>query len=171
RQLAFWKSFIAKLRRKFADRFAVTNRNRMHPHKRLVTFFDRRTLNGDAVDWIRSIEDDNVKSALLARVHAEVERPDESVITRADVLKIDKENVEILQHFVGRFAMFAVQTVNRNVQPRMLVAFPFDHVVLGLTEESVLRSEERAYSKQFAVEFLENARGVFKRRRNRSRMQ
>jgi len=63
----------------------------------------------------------------------------------------DKQNIEILQHFRRRLAMFAVKTVNGNVEPRMLVTFPFDHVVLRLTEESMLRPEECAKLEQISA--------------------
>src|SRR4051794_41234363 len=40
----------------------------------------------------------------------------------------------------------------------MLVSFPLDHVVLRLAEKSVLRTEERAQSKEIAIELLEDLR-------------
>jgi hypothetical protein len=39
--------------------------------------------------------------------------------------------------------MFAVQTVNGNVKTRMLVTFPFHHVVLRLAEKPMLRTKKR----------------------------
>ena len=39
--------------------------------------------------------------------------------------------------------MFAVKTVNRNVKTRMLIAFPFYHVVLRLAKKPMLRSKKR----------------------------
>ena len=39
--------------------------------------------------------------ALLTGAHAKIKRPDKRVVARADVLKIDKQNIDILQHFVG----------------------------------------------------------------------
>ena len=47
------------------------------------------------------------------------------------------------ENFSSRLAMLAVQTVNRNVKTRMLVTFPFHHVVLRLAEEAVLRTKKR----------------------------
>ena len=57
--------------------------------------------------------------------------------------------------------MFAVKTVNWNVQSRVLVTFPFHHVVLRLTEKSVLRTRERCESEKIAIVSFENSRGVF----------
>jgi hypothetical protein len=58
--------------------------------------------------------------------------------------------------------MFAVKTVNWNVKPRVLVTFPFHHVVLRLTEKSVLRTKERRESEEIAIMSLQNSRRVFK---------
>ena len=50
----------------------------------------------------------------FARAHTEIERPDKSVIAGADVLKIDKQNIDTSEHLPGRFAVFAVKAVNGN---------------------------------------------------------
>src|SRR5262249_37260042 len=135
RQSAFRKGLIAKLSRQFADRLAVANWNWMKADERFVTFLNRRTFDGHAVDRIWPIEHDDVHASLRTRTHAEIKRPNESVVARADVLEIDNQGVETGEHFRRRLAMLTVQTVNRNFQPRMLVTFPFDHVVLGLAEK------------------------------------
>jgi len=102
-----------------------------------------------------------VDAVFLTCAHAEVECPNESVIPCTDVLKIDDNCIDILEHFSRWLAMFSVQTVNGNVQPRMLVRFPLDHVVLGLTEKSMLWTEVGSESKQFAIKSLENTRRMF----------
>src|SRR4030095_12102123 len=92
-----------------------------------------------AINRIWPIKNKDCDAGLFARAHAEVKRPDESVITRANILEIDKQSIEILQHFRRRLAMFAVKAVNRNVEALVSVTLPFHHVVLSLTEEPVLR--------------------------------
>src|SRR5262249_28678529 len=124
----------------------------------------------NAVDRIRPIEHNDLHVTLLARAHAEIERPNESVVSRADVLKIDHQGVEIGEHLRSRLTMLAIQTVNRNVQVRMFVTFPFDHIVLGLAEKPVLRTEEGAELKQITPKALQNFRSVLERRRNGTRM-
>ena len=52
--------------------------------------------------------------------------------------------------------MVAVKTVNRDVQARMLVTLPFHHVVLRLTEESVLGAKKCGKTKQIAMMSLQN---------------
>ena len=103
--------------------------------------------------------------------HAQVERPDKRVVARADVLKINKQNIDIFQHSCCRFAMFAVKAVNRNAEARMLIALPFDHVVLRLAEKPMLRTKKRGDLEKIAVVSLQNMRRMFELRRNRRRMQ
>jgi hypothetical protein len=52
----------------------------------------------------------------------------------------------------------------------MLIALPLDHVVLGLAEVSVLRSEQRLELKKFSVLPFENFRRVLEPGRNGSGM-
>src|ERR1700730_19395326 len=66
--------------------------------------------------------------------------------------------------------MFAVETEDGNAEPRMFVALPLNHVVLGLAQITVLRPEERAKPKQFAVVALEDFRRVLELRRDGSGM-
>src|SRR6266852_3499312 len=99
--------------------------------------------------------------------HAKIKRPDERVVARADVLKINKQNIDIVQHFCCRFAMFAVKAVNRNAEAPMLIALPFDHVVLRLAEKPMLRSKKRRDLKKITVVPLENMRRMLELRRNR----
>src|SRR2546428_8653983 len=103
---------------------------------------------------------------LFTGAHAEVECPNKRVITRTDVLKINEQNIDSFEHFRRWLAMFAVQAINWNAKPRMLVALPFDHVVLRLAEKSVLRTEEGCDLEKIAVVLLENTRRVLERRRN-----
>ncbi len=53
--------------------------------------------------------------------------------------------------------MVAVKTVDRDVQTRMLVTFPFHHVVLRLAEKSVLRAKKCGEAKQIATVPLQDS--------------
>src|SRR5206468_3084069 len=101
-----------------------------------------------AIDWVRAVEHNDGDSASFAGAHAQIERPNKSVVTRPDVLEIDKQNIERFEHFRCRLAMFAVKAVNRYAQTGMLVTLPFDHVILRLAEKSVLRAKEGGEAKQ-----------------------
>src|SRR5882724_559848 len=108
-----------------------------------------------------------MNACFLAGANAEIHRPNESVIARADILKINKEKIDIFQHLRGWLAVFAVETVDRNSEPRVLVAFPFHHIVLCLATETVLRTEEHSKVKKIAVMLLKNMRRVIELCRNR----
>ena len=62
----------------------------MHPDERLVCRIEQGSFCRHTVDRIWSIEDDDLYVVFFTSPHAEIERPNKSVITRADVLKIDK---------------------------------------------------------------------------------
>ena len=53
----------------------------------------------------------------------------------------------------------------------MLIALPFDHVVLRLAERPMLRTKERGDLEKIAVVSLQNMRCMLELRRNRRRMQ
>ena len=115
----------------------------MKTDERFVIQIKQRSLDSGAIDRIWPIENDDFYARFFASAHAEIHRPDKRVIARPDVLKINEQNIEIFQHFRGRLAVFAVQTINRNVKTRVLVTFPFHHVVLRLAEKPMLRAKER----------------------------
>ncbi len=55
------------------------------------------------------------------------------------------------KHFRRRLARLSVEAIDRNAQFRIERAFPFDHVVLGVSQDAVLRPEKRGESKQLSV--------------------
>ncbi len=142
----------------------------MHADERSVVRVEHRPFRRHAIDWVWPIQHSDGDALLLARAHAQIHRPDKRVIARADILQIDKKNIEPVQHFCGRLAMFGVKTVNRDAKLRVLVTFPFHHVVLRLPEKSVLRTKERREVKEIAVVLFQNPRGMFQLRRDRCRM-
>src|SRR5439155_8384229 len=143
----------------------------MHSYERAVVRIQPRTLNRHSIDWVWSIEHNNVNVLALAGAHRQIHRPNKGVVARADVLQINQQEIEILQHLARRLAMFAVQTVNRYSKLWMFVTSPFNHVVLGFAAIAVLRTEERAQLKQVPIFALENLGSVFQLRIHRRRMQ
>src|SRR4029453_6635630 len=142
RQSALRKGPVSKLPGKFADRFSGTHRDWMKTDERFVIQIKQRPLGSNAIDRIWPIENDNFYVHFFASAHAEIQRPDKGVVTCPDVLQINGQDIEIFPHVRSRLAMFAVQTMNRNVKTRMLITSPFHHVVLCLAEKSMLRAEE-----------------------------
>src|SRR5712691_6169473 len=148
----------------------MAHSNGMHADKRFVVGIKQRSLRRNAIYRVWPIKDKDCDTCFFAGTHAEIQRPDKCVIARTHVLKIDKQNIETLQHFRRRLAMFAVKTVNRNAEPRVLVAFPFHHVILGLATKTMLRTEKRGEAEEIAVMLLQNMRRMLELCRNRCRM-
>src|ERR1051326_3099122 len=148
----------------------MTNRNGMHSDKRSVITIEHWPFSRYAIDWIGPVEHHAGNLLLFTRAHAQLHRPDEGGRARPDVLNIDGQNIEPVQHFRCWFAMFPVQAVNRYAQTRMIVTFPLHHVVLRLAEKSVLWPKEGRESKHTAIVSLQNSRRVFKLRGDRCRM-
>ena len=142
----------------------------MQSDERLISGIEHRSFRGDAVDRIRPVENHDRQIIALAGAQAEKHRPDKCVITRADILKIDEQHIEVLQHCPSWFAMLAIEAVDRNAQSRMLVTPPFDHVVLGLAEVTVLRAKERAKTPVVAIAARQDFGGMFKPSRYRGGM-
>jgi len=115
----------------------------METHERFVIRIKQWALDAHAINWIRTIEHDNFYVRFFASAHTEIHRPDERVIARPGILEINEQHLEILQHFPGRLAVLAVQTVNGNVKTRVLVTFPFHHVILRLAEKPMLGAKKR----------------------------
>src|SRR6266487_3951872 len=143
----------------------------MHSYERSVVRIQPRTLNRHSIDWVWSIEHNNVNVLALAGAHREIHRPNKGVVARPDVLQINQQEIEILQHLARWLAMFAVQTVNRYPKSWVFVTSPFNHVVLGLAAIAVLRTEERTQLKQLPIFALENLESVLQLPINRRRMQ
>ena len=156
------KRFITELLCQFADGSSMSDWNGMHADKGFVIRIEYGPFSRHAVDWVWPIQRNDDNTASLTCAHAEVERPNKSVVARPNVLEIDKQNIERFEHFRCWLAVFAVKTVNWNVQTGMLVTLPFHHVVLRLTKKSVLRTKQDGESKQIAMVSFENSRRVFK---------
>jgi hypothetical protein len=134
----------------------------VEPHKGAIGRIQQRAFGCNPIDGVGPIEDDDVNITLLTCAHAQKHRPDKRIITGADILEIDKKPLDAFEHGGRRFAMLAVEAVNRNPQSRVFVSLPFHHVVLGLTEVTMLRPEKRMKAKKAAVIALENMRRVLK---------
>src|SRR6266446_5744704 len=143
----------------------------MHSHERAVVRINSWTFNRYTVDRVWPIQRDDLNVLTFAGAHCQIQRPNKSVVARADILQVNQEEIEILQHLARGLAMFAVQTVNRYPESRMLVTSPFDHVVLGLAAIAVLRTEERAQLKHLLIFALENFGSVLQFRIDRRGMQ
>src|ERR1044071_341764 len=142
----------------------------MQTDKGFVIWVENWSFCNYASNWIWPVKHNQRDASFFAGAHAEIQRPDKRVKARPDILKIDKQNIQILQHFCCRLAMFAVETVNRNVKPQVIVTLPFHHVILSLTKKSMLRAKKRSESEKIAVVLLQNSRRMLKLCRDRCGM-
>ena len=69
------------------------------------------------------------------------QRGDEGVDAAAQVLQIDEDHVERVQHRLGRPAHLAVEAEHRDAVHRIVEVGRLDHVVLLVAAQAVLRAE------------------------------
>src|SRR3990172_3081518 len=100
-------------------------------------------------DRVRPVEDDHGFPGLMAGLHAEFHCPDEGIVAAANVLQVDDERVDIREHFGPGLASVPIKAVDRQAACSVAKAFPLPHVVLGLSEDAVLRAEERCEAEFF----------------------
>ena len=92
---------------------------------------------------IRPVADDDLDAVLAARSQAIRHRVDVGVDAGADVLQVDDEHVEVVQHRRRRLARLAVERVDGHAPELVARVRRFDHVLLDVGSESVLRAEDR----------------------------
>jgi hypothetical protein len=71
------------------------------------------------------------------------QRPDKRVDARADVLEVDDEQIEAVEHLRRRLARLGVETVHGHAEPLVGAVAGLDHVVLLARPEAVLGTEQR----------------------------
>src|SRR6185295_15226051 len=127
-----------------ADGHAVPEWNRELADEGLEPLHQHGSVNPDPADRVGPVADDDRDAVLFARPQAVRHRVDERVDARPHILEIDDEHVEVLEHLRRRLAGVAVQRVHRNAPRGVAGMRGFDHVVLDVRAEAVLRAEDRA---------------------------
>ena len=128
--------------RKLANRHSVTHRDRKLADERLEAVDERRTVDLIAADRIGTIGDDDRHPVLPARAQAVGHGVHERIDARADVLEIDHEHVDPVEHLRRWFPRLAVQRVHRHTASGILRVASLDHVVLHVRAIAVLRAED-----------------------------
>src|SRR5260370_33170872 len=80
---------------------------------------------------------------LFRRAHAVRQSVGKCVDATADVLQIEDDHVDVAQHLFGWFARLAVKGKDRQPGFSVYSVRCLDHIVLDITADSVLRTEER----------------------------
>ncbi len=113
------------------------------PTKEVKDSIEQVSLDVHAVHRVRPVADNDLQAVPCRGPHAVGHRVGVGIDARAHVLQIDHQRVEAKQHVLGGLADFAVQREHRHGAARVPAVWRFDHVVLQVGAESVLRAEDR----------------------------
>ena len=139
-----------QVRGDFADRHAVTDRERIEADEGRVRGIRHVAFHARAAERIRPVEHDDFDPCRRRRSHHERRRPDERVVARADILEVDDHRVDLAQHRGRRRASLTIEAVDR--QAGEGIALEADvRVVLGRAPEPMLGGPQRRPTKRAPV--------------------
>ena len=164
------EAFFLELDGEFANGLCMTRADAVEPHETRVVQIQHRAFFVHAVDGVRTIHHNDGDSSLFAGFHTKEQCPDERVVAGTHILQVHEHHVHMGKHFGSGLTMFAVKAINGNAQFGVGITFPFDHVVLGVPLDAVLRAKKGRKLKKFAVVFFEQIEGVVQIRENRCRV-
>ena len=125
---------------------------------------ERQALDG-AAGGIGAIEHPDGLAVLRRRFEDVKERGDEGVDAAAEILEVDEQHVERPHRLAGGAAHFAVEAEDGDAVDRIGEVGRFDHIVLLVAPEAVLRAEGGADPEVAARgEGIERMRQVFRDR-------
>src|SRR5262245_33911827 len=100
------------------------------------------SFNSQSADRIGAIERDEPLAEFARGPHRQGHRINERVDARAHVLKIEDQCIYVAQHLLSRLTKLAVKRMSHNARARVAEALPFNHIVLRLASDSMLRPEK-----------------------------
>ena len=103
-------------------RHAVTDRHREVTDEAELRLVERRAFDLEAVDRVGAVEHDDRQLPLRRLLHHVRHRGHVGVEARADVLEVDHDRVEPLEHRRGRTPAVAVERVDRQTRPARRLA-------------------------------------------------
>jgi hypothetical protein len=124
----------------FADSHAMANSNGVKANKRLSAIVKNGSGNVDTIDRVWPVENDKANIVFRSSDHGVAHRRDVSIETRADVLDVKHERVDIGEHCPGRSSYFSVETDDRNFCAGFGVVT--DDGNIKLAREAMLRTEQ-----------------------------
>ncbi len=92
-------------------------------------------------DWIRAIQHPHGFAMSRGRLQDVAQRSDEGIDSATQVLQIDEEGIEGIHHRIRRLAHLAIQAEDRDAMHRIVEVGRFDHVVLLVAAQTMLRTE------------------------------
>ena len=129
--------------RGFGQSESVPHRHRHPADEAGEVRIQDRPLEDVAAERIGPVEHKDGNALLGRRLKTKAQRPEVGVNARADVLQVDDQDIETLEHRLSRFSHIGVKTVHRDLSQRIKRVRRLDHVVLLLGPQAVLRSEQR----------------------------
>ena len=124
----------------FAHGQAVAHRHRAGADEALPAVAQGQAFNRPA-GRVGAVEHPDRLAVLGRRFEHVAQRGDEGVDAAAEVLQVDEQDVEGFHHRGGRPAHFAVEAEDGNAELRVEEIRRFDHVVLLVAAQAVLRAE------------------------------
>ncbi len=91
----------------------MAHRDRVEPHERGVLRLEHVALDQLAADRVRTIEHDEGYIFLSRRLHRQRHRRDVGVVTGADVLDVEQQDLDAGEHLGRGLQRVAVQRVDR----------------------------------------------------------
>ena len=134
-------AFALEHAHQLARSHAVAQRSAMPTHERLGSGVEERAAHRHAIDRVGAVEHDESHAVLGARFHAVPHRRDIGVEAATDVLDVEHDRVDALQHLLRRLACLAVERPDR--QARRVVLAVADAFLVELALQSVLGREDR----------------------------
>jgi hypothetical protein len=124
----------------FAHRQAVPHRQRAGADETLPSRLEGEPLHR-AARRVGAVEHNDFFSRSRGIFQHVLQRGDEGVDAAAEILQVDQQHVESVQHFVAGTADVTVQAEHRDAVNRVPEIVRLDHVVLLVAAQAVLRAE------------------------------
>ena len=129
----------------FTERQAVAHRHHTRTDETLLSLAQRQTFDGSA-RRVRPIEHPHRLAKPCSSLEHIQQGRDEGIDPATEVLQIDEDHIAVCEHLVGRSAHASVQAVYGYAVARIEEIRRFDHVVLLIAAQTVLRTQRRGHS-------------------------
>ena len=153
--------------RELSERETVTHRHRTRADEAFPSGCEPQPFYGPA-DRVGAVEHPHRFVVRGRRFEDIAQRRDERIDPAAEVLQVDEQHVESRHHLCGGPTHVTVEAENRNAVYAVGKVGRFDHVVLLVAAQPVLRAE--AGRKIDLRERAQNVEGMHEIARNRGRM-
>ena len=134
---------IVKKTGQFADGQPMAHGDWIPPDKGAAVSGQAVALHINAVDGIRTIQDQNLYVVFCSRLETVGQGVDKRIHPAADILQVHQQHIDGLEHAGVRNAGLSVQAEYRDLQRRIDEIGRFNHIVLFFGEKSMLGRIQR----------------------------